>query len=84
MVSTWVSLSARTSPERNTLTTQSTMQTQLSALSATSTTWNNYSAGLLKLFTEITQKEPQDVSPTWSRVLGGSLYSIDGTLFMLF
>ena len=25
------------------------------------------------------QNEPRDVSPTWSRVLGGSLYSIDGT-----
>ena len=45
----------------------------------TSTTWNKCSAGLPASSTEIIQNEPQDVSPTWSRVLGGSLYSIDST-----
>ena len=46
---------------------------------ATSTTWNKCSAGLTASFTQIIQIEPKDVPPTWSRVLGGSLYSIDGT-----
>ena len=47
--------------------------------SKTPTTWNKCSAGLPTSSTEIIQNEPKDVSPTWSRVLGGSLYSIDGT-----
>ena len=48
-------------------------------VTATSTTWNKCSAGLPASSTDIIQNEPQDVSPTWSIVLGGSLYSIDGT-----
>ena len=45
----------------------------------TSTIWNKCHAGLRASFTEIIQNEPRDMSPAWSRVLGGSLYSIDGT-----
>ena len=43
------------------------------------TTWNKSSAELPTSFIITTPNEHQDVSPTWSRALGGSLYSIDGS-----
>ena len=41
------------------------------------TTWNKSSAELPASFIETTLNKHQDVPPTWSRVLDGSLYSID-------
>ena len=43
------------------------------------TTWNKSSAELPTSFIITTPNEHQDVLPTWSRALGGSLYSIDGS-----
>ena len=43
------------------------------------TTWNKSSAELPASFIKTTPNEHQDVPPTWSRALSGSLYSIDSS-----